>query len=186
MFDRISYRECWLQHTGIDLPDASCEDLINLLSAASVAIPETIVGNFDALQDLVMGTVIADAMPANQYSCIYNYPASQASLARIDKSDHNWPVASRFEIYYGAVELANGFHELSDGAEQLARFESDNQVRQKENKPVMPVDNRFIASLDEGLPDCAGVAIGIDRLMMVLLKDVQALQDVISFDWQRA
>jgi len=142
--------------------------------------------NFDALQDLAMGTVLADSLPEGQYSCIYDYPSSQASLARIDKSNPEWPVANRFEIYYGSVELANGFYELTNAVEQLARFEADNQARKDNNQTVRPADQRFIAALECGLPDCAGVAIGVDRLMMVLLDDIEALSEVVSFDWTGA
>ena len=95
-------------------------------------------------------------------------------------------MANRFEIYYGSVELANGFYELSDGAEQLARFEADNHARRDNNQTVRPVDQRFVAALKSGMPDCAGVAIGVDRLMMVLLDDVEALSEVVSFDWAGA
>ena len=133
-----------------------------------------------------MGTVIADSLARDRYTCIIDYPASQASLARIDHSDPDWPVANRFEVYYGSVELANGFYELTDGGEQQARFESDNRMRVQDSKPAMPIDMRFVAALNHGMPDCAGVAVGIDRLMMVLMPDIEALQQVISFDWQRA
>lgn len=181
-----SYRDFWLQHAKLDLAAASGEDIAGFLERSSVQVPESVVNNFDALQDLAMGTVLSHAMPKGQYSCIYDYPSSQASLARIDNSDPQWPVASRFEIYYGSVELANGFHELTDGAEQQARFEADNQTRADNNQSLRPIDKRFVAALNSGMPDCAGVAIGIDRLMMVLLEDVSALAEVVSFDWVRA
>ena len=182
----ISYRNYWQQVANIDLAQADAARIVAFLENAGIDVPASIQNNFDALQDLAMGTVLADSMPAGQYSCIYDYPSTQASLARIDKSDADWPVANRFEIYYGSVELANGFYELSDAAEQLARFESDNHARQDNNQAERPIDQRFVAALDSGMPDCAGVAIGVDRLMMVLLDDVEALSEVVSFDWAGA
>ncbi len=185
-FERISYRALWKQHADIDLAHAKCADIVAFLEAAGVSVPVSIEAEFDALQDLAMGTVIAEGLPINQYTCIYNYPSSQASLARIDSSDSEWPVACRFEIYYGSVELANGFHELTDAVEQLLRFEADNEARRQNKQMCMPIDRHFIAALAHGMPDSAGVAIGIDRLMMILLPEVEAMPQVISFDWQRA
>jgi len=184
--ERISYRALWMQQSNIDLAHAQCSDISMFLNNAGIAVPETVAENIDALQNLAMGTVIADSLPQNQYTAIYDYPASQASLARIDATDANWPVASRFEIYYGSVELANGFHELTDADEQLARFEADNVVRTSQGRSPMPIDINFIRALEKGLPDCAGVAIGIDRLMMVLLDDITELQQTISFGWSQA
>ena len=182
----ISYRDFWLQAAKIDLAGADTTQIAKFLESAGIDVPALIQNNFDALQDLAMGTVLADSMPAGQYSCIYDYPSSQASLARIDNSNPEWPVANRFEIYYGSVELANGFHELTDAAEQLARFEADTRVRKDNNQATRPIDHRFLAALDSGMPDFAGVAIGVDRLMMVLLDDVKALSEVVSFNWAGA
>jgi len=179
----ISYRDFWQQVAKIDLAHADTTQIVSFLESAGIDVPKPVQNNFDALQDLAMGTVLANSMPAGQYSCIYDYPSSQASLARIDKRDPEWQIASRFEIYYGSVELANGFHELTDAAEQLARFEADNRARKDNNQSARPIDHRFVAALDSGMPDCAGVAIGVDRLMMVLLDDVKALSEVVSFNW---
>ncbi len=186
LFERITYRELWKQYAGIDPALVSCSDIALFLQNSGVSVPGSVENELDALQDLAMGTVIADSLPQGHYTCIYNYPASQASLARIDSSDSEWPVARRFEIYYGSVELANGFHELTDSAEQLSRFEADNQSRTQNQQQPMPIDTRFIAALEHGMPDSAGVAIGIDRLMMILLPEVEFMQQVLSFDWQRA
>ena len=184
--ERISYRDLWRQHTGIDPAFTSCDDIVSFLSRCSIEVPASVTNNLDALQDLAMGTVIADSLARDRYTCIIDYPASQASLARIDHSDPDWPVANRFEVYYGSVELANGFYELTDGGEQQARFESDNRMRVQDSKPAMPIDMRFVAALNHGMPDCAGVAVGIDRLMMVLMPEIEAMQQVISFNWPRA
>ncbi len=182
----ISYRDFWLQHTGINLADTSCAQIASYLESNSVEVPASSRDRIDELQDLAMATVLAASMPDARYTCLYDYPASQASLARIDETDPDWPVANRFEIYFGSVELANGFYELTDGAEQLSRFRADNEVRRSNKQVARPVDQRFVQSLNYGLPDCAGVAVGIDRLMMILLDDIRSLHEVVSFNWERA
>ena len=183
---RISYRDFWLQHTEIDLASTSCAQVASCLESKGIEVPASTRDNLDELQDLAMATVLADCMPESRYSCLYDYPASQASLARIDNSNPDWSVANRFEIYYGAIELANGFYELTDGAEQLARFQSDNKTRTVNGQTERPIDHRLTSALDHGLPDCAGVAVGMDRLMMILLDDIQSLDQVVSFNWCNA
>jgi len=183
---RTSYRDFWFLHTGLDLACANCNQVAEYLEREGIEVPHSTRDNFDELQDLAMATALADCMPEDRYSCVYDYPASQASLARIDNSNTKWPVANRFEIYYGAVELANGFYELTDSAEQLKRFQSDNQTRANHNQTQRPIDHRLIAALKHGLPECAGVAIGLDRLMMILLNDIQSLHQVVSFNWSNA
>lgn len=114
---------------------------------------------------------------------IYDFPAEQASLARLNANDPR--VASRFEVYCGGIELANGFHELADAKQQLQRFESENQMRLQHQIPTRNIDPHFIAALEHGLPDCAGIALGVDRLIMLALQR-PAIKDVISFDIERA
>ncbi|HIP76290.1 MAG TPA: elongation factor P--(R)-beta-lysine ligase [Psychromonas hadalis] len=119
-----------------------------------------------------------EPMIANDRPCfIVNFPASQAALARISKQDNR--VAERFEVYYKGIELANGFHELSDPKEQLSRFEEDNRQRVQRGLETMPIDKRFISSLPH-LPDCSGVALGIDRLVM-LATNSEHIEQVLSF-----
>jgi len=102
---------------------------------------------------------------------VFDFPAEQAALAKLN--DQN--CAERFELYFGGVELANGFQELTDAQKQLSRFEEDNRQRLLANKKAMEIDAEFIAALEYGLPESAGVAIGIDRLLMVMLgtKDIK-------------
>ncbi len=106
---------------------------------------------------------------------IYDFPASQAALAKI-RIENGAQVASRFEVYFKNIELANGFHELQDAKEQRARFEND----LRERKESVPIDEEFLAALEAGLPDCAGVALGVDRLIMVALG-LNALSEVLTF-----
>jgi lysyl-tRNA synthetase class 2 len=109
---------------------------------------------------------------------VYDYPASQASLARVrqDKT----PVAERFELYWHGVELANGFTELLDADEQRKRFELDNEKRQRSGRNPIAIDENFLASLQRGMPACSGVALGLDRLLMVI-SQTDALEKVMPF-----
>jgi len=101
------------------------------------------------------------------------------------RDDGDGPVAERFELFYGALELANGFHELEDADQQLLRFRNENKLREQRGLPVVPIDGYLIDALRAGLPDCAGVAIGIDRLQMVLSGN-KSIVDVLAFPADRA
>lgn len=114
---------------------------------------------------------------------IFDYPADQAALARIRPG--NPPVAERFEVYVNGVELANGYHELTDADEQRRRFDQDLEVRQSRGLPAPPLDHRLIAALDHGMPQCAGVALGVDRLVMLAAR-ASEMKDVIAFPVDRA
>lgn len=113
---------------------------------------------------------------------VFDFPSSQASLAKINQRNPN--VAHRFELYFKGIELANGFYELQDATEQRRRFEKDNQMRQKLGREQRPIDELFIDALSHGLPDCSGVALGVDRLLMCQLN-AQHINQVISFDQPR-
>ncbi|MGO5000623.1 elongation factor P--(R)-beta-lysine ligase [Oceanisphaera sp. W20_SRM_FM3] len=114
---------------------------------------------------------------------VYDFPASQAALARINPQDSR--VAERFEVYFKGIELANGFHELTDADEQRQRFERDNQARAMRGLNVRPIDEYLLAALNHGLPQCAGVALGVDRLVM-LAQGAERLEQVIAFPVTRA
>lgn len=114
---------------------------------------------------------------------VYDFPASQASLARINPNDSR--VAERFEVYFKGIELANGFHELTDVNEQRQRFERDNQERVERGLKVRPIDEYLLAALTHGLPQCAGVALGVDRLIMLSIG-ASRLEQVLAFPITRA
>ena len=130
-----------------------------------------------------MGSLIGPQLGRERLTFIYGYPASQAALARLDPADPG--AAQRFELYARGIELANGFHELAAAAEQRARFAADNAARRRAGLPVHPLDERLLAALGSGLPDCAGVALGIDRLLM-LASGASHIDEVLAFPTARA
>lgn len=116
---------------------------------------------------------------------VYAFPASQAALARIVDADDRVPSAARFELFINGMELANGYFELTDALEQARRFEADQQLRAALNRPVLPVDEHLVQALHSGLPECAGVALGVDRLVM-LAVGARSIDEVIAFPMARA
>jgi lysyl-tRNA synthetase class 2 len=133
----------------------------------------------DDYLNLLMTHVIEPKLDKDYPIFIYDYPPSQAALSKIRQD--KFPVGERFEVYLNGVELANGYHELRNAKEQKIRFNQDLEKRKKLNLPMVPIDNYLLSALEQGLPNCAGVALGIDRLIMIALKK-QTLSEVISFD----
>ena len=127
--------------------------------------------------DLLVTHRLQAALPHDAITIVYDFPASQCSLARVRHGQP--PVAERFELYLGQRELANGYHELNDAAEQRARFENDNARRRARGQRELPIDEHLLAVLDR-LPDCAGVALGVERLLMHML-DTDDIRDVLAF-----
>lgn len=132
--------------------------------------------------DLLLTHRIQPEFPRDRITIVSDFPASQCALARIRPGDP--PVAERFEAYVGRYEVANGYHELNDAAEQRARFERDNAKRRERGDAEVPMDERLLAVLGD-MPDCAGVALGIERLLMVL-ADTHAIGDVLAFPFSEA
>ena len=132
--------------------------------------------------DLLITHRLQPALPRDRITLVYDYPVTQCALAKIRRADP--PVAERFELYLGPYELANGYHELNDAAEQRARFERDNARRHERGLRELPVDENLLAALDD-LPDCAGVALGVDRLLMCMLG-TEDIRDVLAFPFAEA
>ena len=180
---RLSYRALFLQYADLDPFVASGEAIGERLDDAGVPVPEALKADRGGLLDLLLASVIEPALPADSPLFVFDFPAEQAALARIRTDDP--PVAERFELFLGGMELANGFFELRDAAEQGRRFERDLQRRRAEGLPAVPVDGRLLAALEAGLPECSGVALGFDRLVM-WLAGCDHISQTLSFDAGRA
>ena len=174
-FQRISYHQLVLDHIGLDTDES---ELTTLREKVDQLVPGTSSSElgFDQCLDLLISLVIAPKMQG--YVFVFDYPVSQAALARV--SADNPKVAERFELFYNGLELANGFSELCDSAQQRARFEGDNQQREAAGLEQYPMDELLLSALESGLPECAGVAIGLDRLLMVLLEK-DSIDQVLTF-----
>lgn len=176
---RLSYRRLFIDSLGLDPATATVESCRTCCERHGLAAPENMPGGLDPWLDLLISAVIAPRLPSGSLTFVYDYPASQAALART-KTVEGYAVAERFELYWGGVELANGFQELTDAEEQLRRFESDNLQRQVKGLPVVAIDMALIDALRAGLPDCAGVALGLDRLLMAILE-TRHINEVVTF-----
>lgn len=176
---KASFRDLYRERLGIDPLRASLDELRN--AGSDIAIDEDGLNRDDWL-DLLMTHKLQPAFAEDQLLAVYDYPASQCALARI--RDGEPPVAERFELYLGPLELANGYHELNDAAEQGARFRRDQAVRESRGAGVPPLDARLLDALPQ-LPDCAGVALGVDRLLMAMLRTPR-IAEVLAFEFPRA
>ncbi|SUO95612.1 EF-P lysine aminoacylase EpmA [Suttonella ornithocola] len=164
--DFISYAQCFQETLSIDLFHISDNQLKEFCHQK---IPESQQWQLDrdGYTDLLFTHFIEPNLGKNKLQFITDYPPSQAALAKIIEDKNGHLVAARFEAYLEGLELCNGFYELNQPAEQRARFEDDNHQRKQLGLPSMPIDEPFLKALENGLPDCAGVAVGIDRLFMI-------------------
>ncbi|MCF7981760.1 MAG: EF-P lysine aminoacylase GenX [Pseudomonadales bacterium] len=174
--ERITYRESFLRYLGID---PHCIDIAELTTLAKQQTGyQSSIDDKDALLDLLMSHVIEAQLGQDGLTFIYDYPASQCALAKVGLDQWGNPVARRFELYAKGVELANGYQELTDWREQERRFEQDNRIRRSRKLPELPIDKHLIAALQQGMPECSGVALGLDRLLMLMLGS-GSLEEVI-------
>ncbi|GGE91159.1 elongation factor P--(R)-beta-lysine ligase [Pseudoalteromonas sp. Hal040] len=181
--ERLTYQQAFINALGVDPLTADISTLQQLAAEqgfADIAANET---HRDTLLQLLFCMKVEPTIGQEKPCFVYHFPASQAALAQICQHDER--VAGRFELYFKNMELANGFNELTNGKEQAARFSEDNQYREANGLKQVPMDERLIAALEHGLPQCAGVALGIDRLIM-LATNKQKIKDVLAFDVERA
>lgn len=179
---KMSYQQAFIESCNIDPFVADVQDLNHCLQQFSLTgVLSHDEKDIDQYLFLLMSHVV-EPFIAQMGSpvAIYDFPASQASLAKIENNR-----AQRFEVYYQGVELANGFHELTDYSEQKLRFERDRMIRREHGLEDMQFDKYFLAALENGLPECSGVALGIDRLLAISLSS-DNIADVISFPISRA
>lgn len=181
--ETLSYRDAFHQMLGIDPLEAPLGALRDAATSFAVAPSTLALLTRDELLDLLLAVAVGPTLGRGRWTFLTHWPASQAALARLDPADPR--VAHRFELYAEGVELANGFHELLDAAEQRARFEQDRAERRRRGLPDVAVDEPLLAALAAGLPDCAGVALGFDRLVMLALGATR-IDEVIAFTAERA
>jgi lysyl-tRNA synthetase class 2 len=180
--EKVSYREAFRRELKLDpfsASDAALAAAAQPLGPSAAAAGE----DRDALLELLMGALVGPRLGHQALTFVHGYPASQAALARLDPGDAG--TAQRFELYCDGIELANGFHELSDAQEQRARFVRDNAARAQRGLPVAAADERLLAALQAGLPDCAGVAVGFERVLM-LATGARHIEEVLAFPTARA
>jgi len=182
--EKISYQELFIKYVNTDPLTASFTELYNVIELHDKA-EEWLVDSQDCdlLLQFIFSEIIERNIGINSPCFVYNFPIAQASLAKECPEDGR--VAQRFECYFKGIELANGFNELTDANIQLDRFEQDNKKRKRLGLATKVIDKNFIDALNLGLPQCSGVALGIDRLMMIAL-DKESIEQVISFPIERA
>lgn len=181
---KLTYREAFNEFANIDYLYATNTQLIDCLHTHGITpYREIETEGKDALLNLILGTLIEPQLGQEGLCALAYYPSTQAALAKTCQRGDEI-AAERFEIYYKGLELANGYHELADAAEQRHRLIEANAHRKQMGKNQLPIDEKFLDALNQGLPDCCGVAVGFDRLMM--LRHNADISMVIPFTWNDA
>ncbi|TKI08507.1 elongation factor P--(R)-beta-lysine ligase [Martelella alba] len=181
--ETVSYQQVFIRHIGLDPLSAEKAQLYDAALKLELAEACTPDDDRDTLLQLLFAMGVEPQIGHEKPTFVYHFPATQASLAEISTEDHR--VADRFEAYFKGVELANGFRELTDATEQRQRFVQDNRKRAAKGLPQQPIDERLLEALSHGIPECAGVALGVDRLVMLALK-AESLSEVLAFPVDRA
>ncbi|USR95267.1 elongation factor P--(R)-beta-lysine ligase [Aliivibrio fischeri] len=181
--ERMTYQEAFIQVLGVCPLEASMDELRAVAAPLGLSDIADIEEDRDTLLQLLFSMGVEVKIGQDVPAFVYDFPASQAALAKINPSDPR--VAERFEVYFKGIELANGFHELDNAKEQLMRFEEDNAKRKSMGLIEQPIDYHLIAALEAGLPNCSGVALGIDRLIMLAMGE-KHIDQVTAFPFDRA
>ncbi len=179
---KCAYRTLFIDLLGLD-PFTAALDEVEAFARTRIDVGD-MTGNLDLWLDLLMSHLIEPQLAGPEMVFVYDYPVSQAALARTGKSGDQ-RVGHRFELYVEGLELANGYFELADTEEQRRRFSDDNQRRAQTGLPNVPPDEQLLAALASGFPDCSGVALGVDRLLM-LASGARDIRSVLAFDWSRS
>ncbi len=175
--EQFEYRDAFQQYSGIDPFTASIDELVDAASA-DAGLRNSLGADRDGWLDLLLSTRVAPGFADSGLTVVRHFPASQAALARICPSDDG--KADRFEVFYGAMELANGFVELRDPDEQRRRMLADIEKRRRTALPPVPLDEPLLAALESGLPECAGVAAGFERILMIA-AGAGDIRDITTF-----
>lgn len=183
-FLRSTYRDAFIRHAGCDVMSLPAAQLAKLALERGVSIPKSLDANDrDGWLNLLLAELVEPRLGEARPEFLCEYPASQAALAVIRPGSP--PVAERFELYLGGIELCNAYHELTDPRELRQRIEVESQRRKTEGLAPLPMSSRLLAAMEAGLPPCAGVALGFDRLMM-LAAGAKSVAEVIPFGFERA
>lgn len=177
-FERLTFRQAFVRYAGFDPATGDERQMGRILRVAGVRAPRGV--SRDDLEDLVLSLVVQPKLGIGVPSFITDWPVERAALARVrpGRDDDGAPAAARFELYACGVELCNGYHELDDAAEQRHRIEQANAARVAAGRPRYPVDEEFLAALEQGIGDCAGNALGVDRLAL-LLTDFDGFDELL-------
>jgi lysyl-tRNA synthetase class 2 len=180
----MNYREMLKKYLGIDyLADS---DLLNYAETHGLDLPhDACAWDRDTLLTLLISFFIEPHLGNQELFVLQYYPASQAALSKTIALDDGEKVACRFEVYYRGIELANGYHELTDAVEQRKRLEDSNRARLDAGKDALKIDERFLEALESGLPDCCGVAVGFDRLLMLKHQE-KDLKNLLPMTWEES
>jgi lysyl-tRNA synthetase class 2 len=179
--ERLSYSDALRRHAGVDAFDSTEDELLDAARRHGIHCDAQL--DRDAKLDLLMGLIVGPRLGRGNPCFVCDYPAAQAALARLKPGLPR--VAARFELYLDGLELANGFHELAQPEEQRARFTRDLSQRRARGQVQTPLDENFLAALKSGLPDCAGVALGFERLVAIALG-ADKLADAMAFSVENA
>lgn len=179
--ESFSYQFVFQTYVGLDPLSATKAQLVEKARKHGFQCDDD--ENRDTLLQFLFSEIVEANIGKERPTAVYHFPSTQAALAQVSSEDHR--VAERFELYYKGLELANGFHELDDAKEQIRRFNADNVEREKMCLPPQALDIRFLASLEAGIPNCSGVALGVDRLVMIALG-AEHIRDVMAFSVESA
>lgn len=183
-FLRTTYREAFLRHLKLDPFAASLDELQRTTREQGIEPPPSLVrDDRDGWLNLLLAMSVESKLGVDRPEFLYDYPASQSALAQTRQTPHH--VAERFELYCGGIELCNGYHELLDPGELRRRNETQQAIRRRDGNRELPLESRLLSAMEHGLPPCAGVALGFDRLVM-LLRGSSRIDDVIPFPVERA
>ena len=181
VFPRLRYQSVFDDLLGLDVFDCFDEEIKHCGQKNIRSLPNDFDTDRDGWLELLMSYIIEPELAKRHKGMfIYDFPSSQAQLAKIKQDQQGNLVADRFELYIDGVELANGYNELLDADELRRRFEQDNQQRKQQNRIEMPLDEELLAAMQQGLPECSGVAVGLDRLLMLAMNK-QSIAQVQSF-----
>ncbi len=175
--ESLTYQQAFLRHLNIDPLSADKAVLLEQVQQQGL-VAEINCEDRDCLLHVLFQHAVVPNLGAEKPAFVYHFPANQAELAQISSEDHR--VAERFQLYFKGLELADGFHELADIDELRKRLEQENLKRASRGLATYPIDERLMAAVEAGIPDCSGVALGVERLLMISVG-AEHISEVIAF-----